>query len=1102
MPRIVVSCGDKPVTHEVWDGCTPQKFMEMLFPETGNFPLPVLCFYDDKPRLRAEWRDLCLHGDQVAVFVGLPMGGGGGSNPLSIVLTVAVMAAAAMTYGTLAGAEGLLLTALGESGAMFVGGLASGAVMAIGTMLINAIIPPVSMGQQAAINAEAASPTYNINAASNQARLGQCEPEQFGKMSVMPDRVANYWSMYINNDMYLYQVFGLGRGLSQQHSMSYAGTKFWENGRIIESAFGNDIEVEIVEPGNPVKLFPDNVESNFNVAGQTMHAPNEDEYNWCGPFAACPSGTTTREILLDLLWPKGLGRFNDSGGLGSFTVGWEFQYRVVDDFDKALSGWLPLDEGVHTEKTQTPQRLTLKCPVPECRPQVRGRRSSNTNKDNRTLDELQWGALRALLPGTLRYNQSVVAVKIKASNNLSNNASERFSVVQTRKLPLYDPATKTWSGGYNPLTGQWWGTLYPTRSFAAALAWVCKAPWGGRLTDSQIDLDTLWAIDAILQKNGWTCDAWLDGPYLVWNLIVEMCAAVQVIPQPGTGVLSFIMDSADRPIKHEFTPHNIIRGSFKPTWATFDDSTPDDVNITYLDEEAAYAQRDVTAVLPESESQEESQQRPLFIVKRAHAHAYGVRLAAGNRYRRLGVELQTEGMGRILHVGDVVSVKHPRFRSLASGILSDWDAATLNVRFADPAVLPENASDLYISFTARDGAPWGPCNLTSICSDCAVLDPVDYAALLAQGGGSPFTWFTRGYDRQPTVWSLHSSAEFARRMIIKSVTPVDMYRYRVSLVNDDPRVYNQNIPVPPWEYRPNLPEVTNLEAPRELRVEVAGNPVAPDLSVTWLPVAGANGYHVHYLGPDSGGEWQNLGISNLNRLVIPGVAPGIYRVRVSAFSESTQSAWSEVSGDTGSVPPAAPVPLLNAPYQAGQLSISWLAVPEADSYNINIYGGADASPARVLSTNSLSYTYTAALGLADGGPWRDIRAAVSAVNAAGQSEAGLVQTADPPPAEVPAVDIQYQTAANAITFSLTNTPAGEDLTGYVLARGATADFGIEGLLELRPVSELPYSWSGLEAATEYHFRLAAKDALFDLSGDYLALNYSAVISVSTEESDD
>lgn len=958
MPTIMTS-GEARKAYIVADGTSLYDFMLQQNPQTGNFEAPTVAVYRGKPVMRVDWATTVLNGNDVAVFVTLPMKGGGGSNPLASVLQLALIAAAAVATSYIGGVGGALV------GAAILGG---------GSMLVGALSGNngLSMGQYDAANNEAASPTYSLNASTNIARLYQPLPKLYGTIQFLPDVIATPWSLYAENEMFLHQAFGCGVGYLEPHSIAFGDTVFWRDGHLVDdSAYAVDgeeynfwanlelvapnkgggwtqgiaaaseyaatkkvravlffpeglyswdhsdaredndgwgrgkwfiiehsvtvdfeireinsagqpvsdwhswcqhtvatttrkdgawikietgpvsftvdlpeqtvyrrvevrarrvtpatdtinaqerwidsngkvirtekrtrsdiherviwqsvsstlagIQVQWAEPGQPVTLFPDNVQISEAVGGQELKAPNQSG-GWAGPFPVCPSGMTVNRIQNDLNFPKGIGYLDNKGKLSNYTIQWEFDCQRIDDKGNAIGPRVPLNYGNITEKTQTPQRRSLFNDVEPGRYQVWARRASNSPADTRTLDMMQWESLKGVVPGSLRYKQTVVAIRTRSSNTLSKASSERVKVIATRKLPVYDRMTKTWSA---PV---------PTRSFAAAICHVCKAEYGARMTDSQIDLQTLWRLDEIVTAKGWTFDAWLDGPYSNFQLLTEICKAMLVIPQPAGPMLTFTMDAADRPVKHVFTPRDIVRGTLTIAYNNYDDDSPDDVQVTYLDEEASYAKRNVRAVLPTSESRQPSEQQPIGIVKREHAHAYGVHLSAGNRFRRISVNFETEGIGRLLSNGDVVSIQHPRLRDSDSGEVKDWNesALVLEVDHTPKFSTPE----AYLHLTRPNGSPWGPVKIAWAENGLIKLDAEDFAAVLMQGNENPFPWLRNSARGVPTVWTIMEAREFTRRRwIIDTIKPTGPYRYAFTVTNDDPRVYDQHIPVPPW----------------------------------------------------------------------------------------------------------------------------------------------------------------------------------------------------------------------------------------------------------------------------------------------------------------
>lgn len=1073
----------------------------LLHPGSEEFLAPTIALAGGQPVLRENdgW-SMPIAPRAIVIFVELPMGGGGGgSNPLTAILAVVSIAVMAWNPG---GALALSLEFAKDTFAYgLTMGLVNGAIMMGATMLVGALggFSNVPSGLAGAYDAATASPTYNINSSGNQARLYQPEPEGFGRMKITPDYIATPWVQYIENEQYGYFVYALGRGNYDVESMSFGETVFWRAGGGVDSAYDN-VQVEFVPAGNPVTLFPDNVISSAEVSGQELYGPNEAEYKGpLGPYVANPPGTVTNQIQLDILLPQGIGRYDNDANLQKYSIDVRAEYRLIDDRGVALSAWALLRTKTFRDNTIIPQRCTLLCDVAQGRYEVRVARTSNSAGDSRTIDTVQWQAMRAMLPGSLSYGVAAVAIKIRATNVLSNSASSKLSLICTRKLPLYDRATRTWSAET------------ATRSWAAAVSAVCKAPWGGDLNDREIDLDGLWAIDERLQARGWFYDAYIDGAYTVWQLIIEMCQPMLCVPRMEGAVLSFVEDCAGRPVRYMLTPRNIRRGSFKLTWNTWSSSTPDDVVMNYLDAAYGFQQRDVKAVLPESESREGSSLEMLGITDREHAFRVAVGYAARNRWRRVGVECQVEGLGRLMNRGDVVTVSHPRLRNTASGKIEAWDEANLALTLRkDTGEMPKKG-DMYLALSRPDGTAWGPCRLAAWSGSGnggsgnggdggayeATLDAEDYASLLLDGTEAPWGWLTDGEDSLPTLWTLQTSRDFARRMLVQSVTPSDLWTYTVNLVNDDERVYGyDNLPVPPWEGRGQLPTVDSLAAPQSLTVAVGGTAASPVLEASWLPVTGADAYEVE--SSSDGKAWLRMGRMNINRASVS-VSRGPAFLRVAAVRDDMQSPWAVWQGDTRVSAPAATEAA--ASFAGATFKVSWQAVAGATAYSLNAMAGSGADARKVASvtgTGDLEYELTPEDAVPLGGPWRAMSADVWALNAAGPGPLVTVSAEVPAPEAV--TDANVSAGADSITLNSVSGPApiGQGVTGYVLLQGATPDFDASSVTGMQIISALPYTLSGLTPGTTYYFRIAAKDAWFDdVPTSYSSLNFSGVLAVTT-----
>ena len=217
-----------------------------------EFTNPTICLRNGSPVLRGSWDDTEIGKNDLVVFVPLPQGGGGGKNPLRIVLMLAVMVAAVYFAPMLGPALGVS-TAIGTS-------LAQAGIGLVGTALVNVLIPPPKPSAITSNfgSAPAPSPTYSLQAQGNQARLAQPIPVVYGRHRVYPDLAAIPWGEYADHDQYLHQLHCIGQGQYDLEQVRIEDTPI--------SSF-KEIETELVAPGDTVTLFESDVVNAPEVAG-------------------------------------------------------------------------------------------------------------------------------------------------------------------------------------------------------------------------------------------------------------------------------------------------------------------------------------------------------------------------------------------------------------------------------------------------------------------------------------------------------------------------------------------------------------------------------------------------------------------------------------------------------------------------------------------------------------------------------------------------------------------------------------------------------------------------------------------------------------------
>ena len=1068
-------------------GRTIQDLVMEYNPVSGDWHAPTVCLLNNQPVLRKDWPGAILEPAAEVYFIELPRGGGGGgSNPLQIILTVVVMVVALYAGAAVAGA--LVGTSSAAYGA--VSTLVSGAILAAGGILMGAIFKPKAAPTGQSATPEQADPTYSVSG-GNRARLFEVIGEGFGRMRVVPDQVARPWAYYIGNDQYYYQVLGLGQGSYDVESLAFGDTVFWRKGSGLVA--GYEVELQFKEPGETVTLFPDNVDTSIEVAGQELFSPNNPEYaGWLGPFSANSPGTKTSRIVNNIVIPQGGGYYDDEGNLGAITITILIEYRSIDDDGKPLSDWQTLKQQSWTLRTLTPQRFSVDTPVPNGRYQCRARRLDyavieNGSLSGRYMGRVAWESLFSFLPGTLNYNQSTVALRIKASNVLSQQAASSLSVVYTRKLPIYNPATKTWSAPQ------------PTRKFAAVISHILRAEWGGKLPDRLIDLDSLWSvIDPILSAKGWTFDGYFSQAYTVWQLLLEVCQPFRVVPRIVNGLVSFVFDQAGRPVRHIFTPHDIIRGSLSVTYNTFSENTPDDIMWTYLDESVGFQSREVQCVLPDSESRAPAIKSPIGVVNRNQAHKMGLFQASINRKRRITAKFQCEAVGRLLLMGDVCALHHPYFSDLISGPLAWWDEDNLMLDIGVEIAPPDK--EVYVSLSRPDGTPWGPCRVREVRGMELSLDAADYNLLLQQGQGNPFEWVDFGQGRLPTIWSLHSARAIERRMIITSVVPLDLWHYEINCMNDDPTVDEyENMPTPVWSYRGQDSDLfTPLAAPSGIQVSGIGSAQTPTLRVSWLPVAGAIGYRIEQAIEQT--SWGLTEDTLINSIVLP-VAPGAVRLRIAAKdAENRVGSWARWTGTTDFL--YYPAPSLRGSYDSTDVLLSW-SRPDTVPGDIVLAWDLfvlDPNGFTVLREIELppeesSFLYTLDMAQADGNVHRISNFVLRyRTMQANLSDSGSITLLNDAPS---LTNANYETSRESVTITSASI-TGEN-TGLVIARGLSANFLLADAAEFKEAPELPFTWGGLTGNTMYYFRMAAKDSFYDAVKDKESLLWSPVQTITTQE---
>lgn len=873
---------------------------------------PHILLRNGKPVLRADWGQPVADGDHLAV-VCLPQGGGG-SDPLRTALTIGLIIASQGTYVAALGASVGLSAA--QAGAL---------ALAAGSLLINAVIPPPKAPSNLAAAALAApSPTYNLQAQGNLARLDAAIPVQYGRLAGYPDLAAQPYQEFAGNEQYIYQLLCLGQGEYDIEAL-----------RIEDTPIGNfdDIVYEVVPPGGTVNLFPASVVTSAEVAGAeilgaasgtysqaggtaltvalTAHglsvgraaaldftsgtapdgeyvvasAPTPDTFTvvmpsaatrsgnvsvtrYLGGFNAAGAGTVATALGLDFVAPRGLYVYNTSNGaVGSISVTVEVGLRPIDAAGAPAGAWVNFTE-TFTDSSTTPQRYSRRYDVAPGRYQVRVRRTNAKSTSTTAGHELAWAGLRSYLQGSNAFGDvTLVALRMRASNNLSGLASRKVNVIATRKLPVWD--------------GSAWSAPQPTRNPAWALADACRnGSYGAGLPDARIDLAALLDLAEVWDGRGDSFDARFDNAVSLWEALGKIAAAGRARVFMQGGIVRVVRDQPQSMPVALFSPANILRDSLSIDYAVASDSTPDSVDVGYFDE-TQWAPQRVTVTVPGGGTARPAKLELFGVTRRDQAWREGMYHAASHARRRRTIRFATELDGLIPSLGDLIAVAHdmPAWGQSADAVA--WAPATRTLVLSEPMQWGSGAH--YAALRGRDGRVSGPWPVTRGADDRTLV-------LTVQPDITPDT----GAGRERSRVSFGPGQAWAQRALVTAVRPAGDGTVQIECVNDDPSVHTAEFGSFPPPVQASL-LATQYTAPQISGLSLRSSSNDPGVALlSWQAAPGAEYYLIEMSASQTGAAWTRVGETSAANYAVAALYGAGTWIRVAAYGR-TRGPWVTLS---------------------------------------------------------------------------------------------------------------------------------------------------------------------------------------------------------------
>ncbi len=535
------------VDYLVPEGLTLSEILDMVQPD------PVLMVYahvfiGDDLILREFWSNIRPKAGTTITIRVVPVGGGGGKNPLRTILMIAVMAASfilgpglgTMIFQSLPLIGGLPL-GLSFGIASTLSGILGSAIIGIaGNLLVN-LIAPVRSSSAAGLSAGGSvrdSPTLFIEAARNSPRIFGPVPAVLGTHRQVPPLGALSYTEIVGHDQYLRVLVVWGYGPLKIENITIGDTPI---------GVFDEVQIETLE-GRPadaaLTLFTDSVDQLDLTIALTQ----------AGGWQQRTSGINADELSVDVGFPRGLVAFNDQGKRLDRTVVLQIQYRKVGDSTwltpsfttKTVDdSWVSGDTITFTHSRTAAVRHGFRwTPAVRGQYEVRVQRTTTDSTDDQVFDDSFWLALRAITnedPLNFPHPLAVTALVIKATDQLNRTVDELRADVSSYVL---DWNGSSWAEAVSSNPASLFRHVLQSNAMAAPMA------------DARIDLSSLQDWHDFCAANSFEFNMVRDFQTSVWSVLSDIAIAGRASPNQVDGKWSVTVDEEQAvPVQH-FTSRN------------------------------------------------------------------------------------------------------------------------------------------------------------------------------------------------------------------------------------------------------------------------------------------------------------------------------------------------------------------------------------------------------------------------------------------------------------------------------------------------------------------------------------------------------------------
>lgn len=965
----------------------------------------LIAVVNGEPRLRADWHN-ALHDNDVVLLIVRPRGGGG-SNPLRVLASLAVLAFAAWAVGP---------TALGLSG-MTANIVRAGIVM-LGNTLVNQLMPLPQQPESRQLPEP--SPTYSLRGQSNIARIGQPITLHYGRHIVWPDLVMSPYYEYDGDDQWYHTLMCVGLGHIEVTDIKFGDVALLS----LDSA---DYGVQVIYPGQGVTLLPATVYT-ASVSGAELSSA------WSASGYSNPPGSTVGEIGVDVAF-NGLVKINRNGDMQDHTVTVEVQARPVNDVNAPLGGWTTIITQAFTDKTVDAVRKTIKASVTGGRYEVQTRVTADPingqdNDKNTFRDVCVWGGLRGYGGTHPAYGDcTLLAVKVKANELLSQQSTQQISCIGHRHLRHW-----TTAGG--------WSGLQASRSIVWAMVDAYLNANNGNQPENTLLLAELETLHTRLETLNNHFDYRFDetGAKLLPTMnMIARAGRSSVIHHIGRWRL--IRDEPKTVPVQMFTADNM--SGFNVSLSAPQEYDPDALIGTFIDadtwQQATLTYSDVsepiraeTIDLPGITSRQHAWEELAYMVK------------AESRRERGSFTTGMEGR---------IPVPHDLIAVCPEGV--DWGHWGHIVAKTGSALSLSNP----LPFTT------GKIMLrNSVGGSLGVFDIAVSDLTEATATGLP-AFDLPDIHREPIYYIAGETENSIILCKVTDLTPQANDQVQISFVVEDSGVYLAPGDAPDDEVSVIGGGGVNLAVPWLKSSGVSTTEGVCTLTFAWGAAPSAELYEADYKINDT--AWAQAALSGQLSYALQATPSQVIQFRVRAKASGGIGAYQSLSITACGAAAVAPDPgqlALESPFIGPVLKVAWSLTAGVSVYKLRIYDTATMTLRREVETTASRYDYSYLDAIADGGTHRNMTLRLHTTRNGVVSDVYSQLVVSNP--QVAALTGLQVVGFNAQVGVLYTAPTVSDWAGILVYMSETANFtpsaanlvydGTEPVIGLRTATAAPY----------------------------------------------